>query len=69
MSFLIEFEANVIESHAFQDQFPEEFSKMKGIVEDLGEMKISLRPDAKPVKQRPYRLNPRYKEKFKAKLD
>ena len=32
-------------------------------------MKIPLRPDAKPSKQRPYRLNPRYKEKVKAELD
>ena len=42
---------------------------MKGIVGDLGEMKIPLRPDAKPSKQRPYRLNPRYKEKVKVELD
>jgi hypothetical protein len=31
---------------------------MKGIVGELGEMKIPLKPDAKPVKQRPYRMNP-----------
>ena len=42
---------------------------MKGIVLDLDEMKIPLRPDAKSVKNQPYRLNPRYKEKIKAKLD
>ena len=42
---------------------------MKGIVGDLGEMKIPLKPDARPVKQRPYRLNPHYKEKVKAELD
>ena len=42
---------------------------MKGIVSNLGEMKIPLRPDAKLVKQRPYRLNPRYKAKVKAELD
>ena len=42
---------------------------MKGIVGYLGEMKIPLRPDAKSVKQQLYRLNPRYKEKVKAKLD
>ena len=49
--------------------FPTNFSKMKGITGDLGEMKIPLKPYAKPVKQRPYRLNPRYKEKVKAELD
>ena len=42
---------------------------MKGIVGDLGEMKIPLKPDARSVKQNPYRLNTRYKEKVKAKLD
>ena len=36
--------------HEFQDLFPTKFSEMKGIVGDLGEMKIPLRPDAKPVK-------------------
>ena len=32
-------------------------------------MKIPLRPNAKPSRQRPYRLNPRYKEKVKDELD
>ena len=32
-------------------------------------MKIPLEPDAKPVKQQPYRLNPRYKNKVKVELD
>ena len=55
--------------HEFQDLFPTNFSEMKGIVSDLWEMKIPLKLDANPVKQRPYRLNPRYKEKEKAQLD
>ena len=42
---------------------------MKGIVGYLGEMKIPLRPDAKPIKHQMYILNRRYKEKVKAKLD
>ena len=41
------------------------FSKKKGIDSDLGEMKINLNPNAKPVKQWPYRLNPWYKENVK----
>ena len=32
-------------------------------------MKFDLRPDAKPVKHRPYRLNPRVKEKVKKEID
>ena len=32
-------------------------------------MKITLKPDAKPVKQRPYQLNTKYKEKVCEELD
>ena len=42
---------------------------MKGILGDLGEMKIPLKPDAKPVCQRQYRLNLRYKDRVKAEID
>jgi hypothetical protein len=42
---------------------------MKGITSDLGEMKIPLKPGAKPVRQRPYRLNLKYKEKVKVEID
>ena len=45
------------------------FFEMKGILGDLGEMKIPLKPDAKPVKQRPYRLYLRYKDRVKVDLD
>ena len=55
--------------HEYQDLFPTNFSKMKGIMGDLGEMKIPLQPDAKPSKQRPYRMNPKYKERVKVELD
>ena len=42
---------------------------MKGIVGDLGEMKMPLRPDTNPFKHRPYRLNLRYKERVKTELE
>lgn len=32
-------------------------------------MKIQLKEGAKPVKQCPYRLNPKYKEKVRKELD
>lgn len=35
--------------HEYQDLFPTKFTKMKGIEGDLGEMKILLKPYAKPV--------------------
>ncbi len=42
---------------------------MKDIKGTLGKMKTPLKKDAKPIKQQPYRLNPKYKEKVKAKLE
>ena len=44
--------------HEFQDLFSTNFFEMKGILGDLGEMKIPLNLHVKPVKQRPYLLNP-----------
>ena len=43
--------------HEFQDLFPPKFSEMKGILGDLGEMKIPLKPNAKPIRQSTYHLN------------
>jgi hypothetical protein len=59
--------ANLLQE--YHDLFPTTFSKMKGIEGDLGEMKIPLKPGAKPIRQRPYRMNSQYKEKVKAELD
>ena len=42
---------------------------MKGITGDLGDMKIPMKSRAKPVQQRPYRLNLRYIEKVKDEID
>jgi len=54
--------------HEHRDLFPTKFIEMKGIAEELVEMRIPLRDDAKPVRQRPYRLNPRYKEKIRVEI-
>jgi len=42
---------------------------MKGIVGDLGVMKIPLKVDARPCKQCPYRMNPKYKEKVQVEIN
>jgi hypothetical protein len=47
----------------YEDLFPWSFLEMKGITRSLGAMKIQLKLNAKLVKRRPYRLNPKYKEK------
>lgn len=42
---------------------------MKGIIGDLGIMNITVKPNMKLVKQTPYKLNLKYKEKVKVELD
>ena len=34
--------------HEYQDLFPTKFTDLKGIIRDLGVMKITLKPNAKP---------------------
>jgi hypothetical protein len=55
--------------HEYQDVFATKFTDMKGNKGPLGEMKIPLKPYARPVKQRPYRLDPKYKQKVRIELD
>jgi hypothetical protein len=55
--------------HEYHDLFPTKFTDMKGIKGPMGEIRIPLKPYARPVKWRPYRLNPKYKEKVKIELD
>ena len=43
--------------HEFQKLYPTKFSKIKGILGDLGEMKIPLNLDVKYVKKCLYHLN------------
>jgi len=52
----------------YQDLFPTKIIELKGILSDLGMMKINLKPDMKLVRQRPYCLNPKYKEKVREEL-
>jgi hypothetical protein len=49
--------------------FPETYSEMKGLIGELGEMNIPLKPNARPLRQRPYRLNLVYKKKTKEEID
>jgi hypothetical protein len=53
----------------YKDLFPKTFSEMKGIKGTMGEMKIKLKPDSKPMKHIPYHLNPKVKEKVKREID
>ena len=53
----------------WQGLSPMEFLELKGITRDLGVMHITLKPYVCPIKQQPYRLNPKYKQKFREEID
>lgn len=53
----------------YQDLLHIKFSDLKGIIRDLCVMKITLNLDREPIKQRPYRHNPKCKEKDCFELD
>jgi hypothetical protein len=53
----------------YQDLFLTKFTDMKGIKGPMGDMRIPLKPDKKSVKQRPYKLNPKYTDRVKIELD
>ena len=55
--------------HQFEDLFLIKFAEMKGILGDLGEMRIPLKLNVKLVKQCPYQLNLQYKEHVKDNID
>ena len=46
----------------YQDVFARDYKELKGLVEEMGEMKIDLLPEANPINKRPYNLADKYKE-------
>ena len=53
----------------FQDVFARDYKDLKGLVQEMGEMKIDIKPDARPVKRIPYKLAHKYKEIVKKEID
>ena len=53
----------------YQYVFARDYKYLKGLVEQMGEMKIDLLPKATPNKKRPYTLAHKYKEIVKTKID
>ena len=53
----------------FQDVFARDYKYLKGIVHEMGEMKIDTKPDVWPVKKRLYKLDHKYKEIVKKEID
>jgi hypothetical protein len=44
----------------YQDVFAHDYKYLKGLVQEMGEMKIDLIPGAKPIKKWPYKLAHKY---------
>ena len=53
----------------FQDVFARDYTYLKGLVHEMGEMKIDTKPDVWPVKKRPYKLAHKYKVIVKKEID
>ena len=53
----------------FQYVFIRDYKDIKGLFHEMGEMKINIKPDARPVKKRPYKLAHKYKEIVKKEID
>jgi hypothetical protein len=45
----------------YQDVFDRDYKYLKGLVEEMREMKIELIPGEKPIKKKPYKLSHKYK--------
>ena len=45
----------------YQDVFARDYKDLKGLVQKMGEIKIDLLPNAKPIKMRPYKIAHKYK--------
>lgn len=53
----------------YQDVLGRDYKDLKGLAEEMGEMKIDLVPEATPIKKRPYKLAHKYKEIVKTEID
>ena len=53
----------------FQDVFAQDYKDLKGLVKEMGEMMIDIKPEARPIKKRPYKLAHKYKEIVKKEIN
>ena len=51
------------------DVFSRYYKDLKGLVHEMGEMKIDIKPNVQPVKKIPYKLAHKYKEIVKKEID
>ena len=53
----------------FQDFFSRDYKDLKGLVQDMGEMKIDIKTYARTIKKILYNLAHKYKEIVKKEID
>ena len=53
----------------YQDVFSRDYKYLKGLVEEIEEMKTDILLEETPIKKRPYKLSQKYKEIVKTKID
>ena len=53
----------------FQDVFSQDYKDLKGLVQEMGEMKIDIKLDARQIKKRSYKLVHKYKKIVKKEID
>ncbi|MCO5587501.1 hypothetical protein L7F22_041450 [Adiantum nelumboides] len=53
----------------FKDVFAWEHTDLKGVDSEVCQHRISLKPDAKPIRLQRYRMNPNYAKKVKEEID
>ena len=53
----------------YQYVFERDYKYLKGLVQEMGEMKIELLPDAKHVKKIPYKPAHKYKDIVKEEIN
>ena len=53
----------------FQDVFSRDYKDLKGLVHEMGEMKIHIKLDVQPINKIPYKLAHKYKDIVKKEID
>ena len=52
----------------FQDVFARDYKYLKELAQEMGEMKIDIKPNVRPINKRPCKLAHKYKEIVKKRL-
>ena len=53
----------------YQYVFARDYKDLKGLIEEIGEIKIDLLPEGTPIKKIPHKLAHKYKDIVKTKID